>query len=62
MHEWLSVKGKDLNSRHLAGNMFEALAGAIFLDRGFTRCKKILLRHLFSFCRLAGVGMYRNGF
>lgn len=49
MHEWLSVKGKDLNSRHLAGNMFEALAGAIFLDRGFIRCKKILLRHLFSF-------------
>ncbi|HHV40600.1 MAG TPA: ribonuclease III [Bacteroidales bacterium] len=48
MHHWLYVKGKDVNSRNLAGNMYEALAGAIFLDVGFEKSKKILLNHLLS--------------
>ena len=49
MYQWLNVKGKDINSRHLAGNALEALAGAIFLDVGFRRCKKILLRYLLTY-------------
>ncbi|MFY9116342.1 MAG: ribonuclease III [Bacteroidales bacterium] len=48
IHEWLLVKGKDVNSRNLAGNMYEALAGAIFLDIGFRKSKKVLLNHLLS--------------
>lgn len=44
--ELLEVKGNDVFSRNIAGNMFEALAGAIYLDLGFVRCREVLHRSL----------------
>ena len=45
---WMDVRGNDNQSRNIGGNMFEALAGAVFLDIGFTKCRKVLLNHLLS--------------
>lgn len=42
----LEVKGNDMFSRNIAGNMFEALTGAIYLDIGFARCREVLTRSL----------------
>lgn len=44
----LEVKGNDTLSKNISGNMFEALAGAIYLDLGFDRCKTVLLNHLLN--------------
>ena len=44
----MDVRGNDNQSRNIGGNMFEALAGAVFLDIGFSKCREVLLNHLFS--------------
>ena len=48
LRQWMDVKGNEAHFRNLGGNMLEALAGAIFLDIGFKKCKKILLDYLLS--------------
>ncbi|MDD5733173.1 MAG: ribonuclease III domain-containing protein [Bacteroidales bacterium] len=45
---WMDVRGNDNQSRNIGGNMFEALAGAVFLDIGFTKCREVLLHILLS--------------
>ncbi|MFA5302890.1 MAG: ribonuclease III [Bacteroidales bacterium] len=48
LREWMEIKGKEAHFRNIGGNMLEALAGAIFLDIGFKKCKKVLLEYLFT--------------
>jgi ribonuclease-3 len=48
LRQWMQVKGNESHFRNIGGNMLEALAGAIFLDIGFKKCKKVLLEYLFS--------------
>ncbi|HHV02591.1 MAG: ribonuclease III [Bacteroidales bacterium] len=48
LRQWMDIKGNDMNFRNIGGNMFEALSGAIFLDIGFEKCRKVLLNHLLS--------------
>ena len=45
---FMEVKGNDNQSRNIGGNMLEALAGAVFLDVGFTKCRKVLQHLLLS--------------
>ncbi len=48
LRQWMDVKGNESHFRNIGGNMLEAFAGAIFLDIGFKKCKKVLLDYLLS--------------
>lgn len=43
--QWIEMKGSAC--ANMAGNMFEALVGAIYLDLGFIKCRQVMLTHLF---------------
>jgi len=43
--------GRSINHQHnVLGNTLEALIGAIYLDRGFSYCKKFIVKKVFDFC------------
>jgi len=47
---WMQIRppqGAD-NSRNVAGDMLEALIGAIYIDRGYTMCRKVIMNKLLS--------------
>lgn len=47
---WMQIRppqGAD-NSRNVAGDMLEALIGAIYIDRGYNMCRKVIMNKLLS--------------
>jgi len=47
---WVQIRPSQVagNNRNVPGDMLEALIGAIYLDRGYTMCRKVLMKKLLS--------------
>jgi len=47
---WVQIRAphKAGNNRNVPGDMLEALIGAIYLDRGYTICRKVIINKLLS--------------
>ncbi len=46
--KFLQNESKTATSENLAGNLFESLVGAIYLDLGYEACRKIILERLLT--------------
>ncbi|MCL2727338.1 MAG: ribonuclease III [Bacteroidales bacterium] len=46
---WVQIRSPHAgNNRNIPGDMLEALIGAIYLDRGYTMCRKVIMKKILS--------------